>query len=221
MGCSLLFGLPQIAGAVSDEQQEYLQAMQSKLDPSRGQELFHTCQACHGPSGGGVSDGSVPRIAGQHFSVLVRQIVDFRHNKRWDPRMVHFADARHLANAQAIADVAGYVSQLEPRLQSEVQLGPGQDVERGRDVYANSCAGCHGAAGEGDGRHEVPQLAGQHYAYLLRQMDDAIANRRPSFSAEHIRLLTHLGRDNVAAIADFLARAPRQTPPLYAPGTPR
>ena len=50
-------------------------------------ELFAQCASCHGPDGGGKTDGSMPRIAGQHYRVLAKQIVDFRHGKRWDFRM--------------------------------------------------------------------------------------------------------------------------------------
>ncbi|MFX8637274.1 c-type cytochrome, partial [Acinetobacter baumannii] len=34
--------------------------------------LFRKCAVCHGPSGGGTVDGGVPRIAGQHASVLAK-----------------------------------------------------------------------------------------------------------------------------------------------------
>ena len=39
---------------------------------------------------------STPRIAGQHYSVLLKQLVDFRHGKRWDFRMEERADQHHL-----------------------------------------------------------------------------------------------------------------------------
>ncbi len=48
-----------------------------------GAVLFQTCAVCHDSSGGGTPDGHVPRISGQHFSVLVEQLVDYRNNRRW------------------------------------------------------------------------------------------------------------------------------------------
>jgi cytochrome c553 len=57
-------------------------------------------------------DGGVPRIAGQHISVLAKQLADYRHDRRWDIRMEHFADRHHLVDAQAIADVTAYIHQL-------------------------------------------------------------------------------------------------------------
>src|SRR5215831_12976071 len=97
---------------------------------------------CSGASGGGSEDGTIPRIAGQHFNVLVRQLVDYRHNMRWDVRMEHYAGRQLLTDAQSIADVAGYVTQLSrtgPR-----NVGDGQLVEHGKAVYAARCASCHG-----------------------------------------------------------------------------
>ena len=40
-----------------------------------GQEIFtHICAACHGNDGGGAAANRVPRIAGQHYPYLQRQI---------------------------------------------------------------------------------------------------------------------------------------------------
>lgn len=146
----------------------------------------------------------MPRIAGQHFSVLVRQIVDYRHDTRWDIRMEHFTGRNLLGDAQAIADVAEYTSRLtreQPR-----NVGSGELVKHGASVYAQRCAQCHGPHGEGEDAGAIPRLAGQHYPYLLRQMHDAVDGRRPNFSPEHIRLLGRLERDDLIGVADFLSR---------------
>lgn len=194
-----------VAHGASSAQREFQQAMHSKPDLERGAELFRDCAGCHGPKGGGDErQGDVPRIAGQHFSVLVRQLVDYRHETRWDIRMEHYAGKRLLADPQSIADVAGYASQLArvgPR-----NVGDGTQVEHGAQVYAARCASCHGEHGEGNGRKTIPRLAGQHYEYLLRQMYDAVDGRRPNFSPAHIRLLGKLERADLVGVADFLAR---------------
>src|SRR5579859_1505192 len=100
-GCAAAL-LSLTAYAVSTSRQELLDALHSKPSLDRGAELFRPCTACHGPSGAGTLDGGVPRIAGQHASVLAKQLVDYRHDRRWDLRMEHFADGHHLVNAQAI-----------------------------------------------------------------------------------------------------------------------
>ena len=204
----------QFAGAAATSRQEYQDALHSKPSLDRGAELFRTCLVCHGPSGAGVPDGTVPRIAGQHFSVIVGQLVDYRHDKRWDPRMEHFADSHHLENAQALTDVAAFVSQLQTQPEDILGVGSGERVSRGAQIYADACASCHGTNAQGNARAAIPQLAGQHYEYLRRQIYDAVDGRRPNFSAAHIRLLAKLDHEAIVAVCDFLSRTSRQVVPL-------
>jgi len=192
--------------ALSTAQQELAAARSLRPSLDRGAELYLTCAACHGEDGGGTADGQVPRIAGQHASVLQKQLVDFRHDRRWDVRMEHFADRHHLSDAQAIADVSAYIS----RLGAGRRGGTGDEAHLpyGAQGYAQLCASCHGAAAEGSGERGIPRLAGQHYEYLRRQIYDAADGRRPNFSTAHIRLLAHLDHEQIAAIADYLSRLP-------------
>ena len=196
--------LPLTVQAGSIPQQEYAQVLRSKPDIVHGEALFETCAACHGPQGAGVSDGTVPAIAGQHFHVIARQLVDYRYDRRWDLRMKHFTDQHHLDGAQDIADVATVISQLAVTKASD--HGSAEYLQHGGEVYAHLCASCHGAAGEGDDRDGHPRLAGQHYDYLLRQMHDALEGRRPNFSPDHVRLLRRLERDDLTGVADYLSR---------------
>jgi cytochrome c553 len=200
-----------IAKAVSDSQEELAAVMRSTPDLDHGAQLFDTCGACHGPDGGGTRDGQVPRIAGQHTSVLWRQLVDYRHDRRWDLRMEHFADRHHLSDAQAIADVSAYIHQLEPN--GPAGEGGGKLTDAGSALYAQLCRSCHGATAQGDAGRVVPRIAGQHYEYLRRQFYDAVDGRRPNFSPAHIKLLARLDHDNIEAVADYLSRLPASTPP--------
>lgn len=196
--------LPPPAHPVSNSRQEFLQALRSTPSMDRGAELFDTCAACHGSSGAGTRDGAIPRIAGQHHPVVAKQLVDYRNDRRWDPRMEHFADQHHLADAQAIRDVAEYIQHLE--ISSPPGVGTGELVEHGRSVYADRCQSCHGIAGEGDAKTLVPRIAGQHYEYLRRQFYDAVEGRRPNFSPRHVRLFAGLERDDIVGLADYLSR---------------
>jgi cytochrome c553 len=202
---------PLVALAASAARQEYLDAVRARPNLEHGAQLFENCAICHGSSGGGVEDGSVPRIAGQHREVLIKQLVDYRHDKRWDIRMERYSDKHLLADAQAIADVTGYISQLDRRTPRGV--GPGDLVKHGESVYADRCVSCHGRKAEGDAHDVVPRLAGQHYEYVLRQMYDAVDGRRPNFSSSHVRLLAKLERDDLVGVADYLSRLdwPQQT----------
>lgn len=199
------------ASGVESAREELAAATRATPDVARGEALFRDCAVCHGASGNGTDDGSVPRIAGQHFKVLVKQLVDYRHEKRWDIRMEHYAGRRLLQDSQSIADVAAYTAGLGREMPRNV--GDGTLVEHGAGVYARGCAQCHGSKGEGDNRTTTPRLAGQHYEYLLRQMHDGVDGRRPNFSSSHIRLLAKLQHDDLTGVADYLSRSQWSPPP--------
>ena len=196
--------------ALSTAAEELAEVKRSTPNLDHGAELFDTCAACHGPDGGGTSDGQVPRIGSQHLSVLWTQLIDYRHDRRWDLRMEHFSDRHHLGDAQAIADVGTYIHQLEP--DAPPGQGSGKLLGQGESLYSQLCRGCHGAAAQGDEARAIPKIAGQHYEYLRRQFYDAVDGRRPNFSPAHIRLLARLDHDDIEAVADYLSRLPGKAP---------
>ena len=207
MAWALLACCPGASWADSTESaDDYRAVLQAKPDIAHGKILFETCARCHGPSGSGALDGSVPAIAGQHFRVIARQLIDYRHDERWDVRMEHFADFPYLIFEQDVADVAAHIAQLERTGSGD--LGDGNYLEHGAVVYKRGCARCHGVAGEGSDLQGYPRLAGQHYPYLVRQMHDALEGRRPNFSPAHVRLLSHFTRDDIDGVADYLSRMP-------------
>ena len=190
--------------AMPAAEQEYQQVMHVRPDSDRGAQYFLTCAGCHGPKGGGAANGEFPRIAGQYFPVLARQLVAYRHGLRWDFRMENFADGHHLQDAQAIADVAAYISQLEDS--APAGIGTGEFMSHGANVYFRLCESCHGASGQGDPEHLVPRIGGQHYEYLRRQIHDAVEGRRPGFPAFHVKLFARLEYADIDGVADYLAR---------------
>jgi len=204
VGSMIVAVLPLTAHGVSIAEQEYQEVLRAKPDMVHCEELFETCAACHGTDGAGTRDGNVPAIAAQHLRVIARELVDYRHDKRWDERMQVFSDEHHLIGAQEIADVAAYISDLPPK--RTLGLGRGEHLDHGADVYARLCASCHGPAAEGDNLKRYPRLAGQHFEYLLRQMHDAVEGRRPNFPREHVSLLKRFEQPDFVAVADFLSR---------------
>jgi cytochrome c553 len=194
-----------VALAAPDAESEYRAVIHATLDTSHGEQLFQsTCARCHGSAASGAEDGSIPALAAQQFRFLARQLVDYRHDERWDVRMEHFADFPYLVFAQDVADVAGYLAKL-PRTGARIQ-GTGEYQSHGQSLYARRCASCHGPAGQGNDELAYPRLASQHYPYLVRQMHDALEGRRPNFSRAHVRLLSRFNRDDIDGIADYLSR---------------
>lgn len=62
--------------------------------------------------------------------------------------------------------------------------------------------------GEGNAKLLIPQIAAQHYEYLVRQIYDAVDRRRPNFSSAHVHLLARLQRDDIVGVTDYLSRMP-------------
>jgi cytochrome c oxidase subunit 2 len=172
-------------------------------NPTHGAKLYETCAACHGAQGEGIGDGSVPAIAGQPFTVVAKQLVDFRVGTRSDSRMQHFADTAHLSYSQEVADVAGYISQLAPRASPRPSIDAG--APRGTIVYIRKCERCHGAMAEGNEAEFAPRLAGQHAEYLVRQLTDAAAGVRPAMKEAHAGVIASLSHDDIAAVAASLS----------------
>jgi len=197
-------GVATVGGAKGTARTELRDAMLATPDAQRGEDLYAPCGACHGVDGRGVADGSVPAIAGQHYTVVAKQLVDFRHGQRWDIQMEHASRMQHLASGQDLADVALFVSTL-PR-GFGAGKGDGENLGIGAATFFERCERCHGPLGQGNAERGIPRLAGQHYAYLYRQLFDAVENRRPSMNKGHVELMAPLDRAQIVGISDYLSR---------------
>jgi cytochrome c553 len=124
---------PAGSGSARRARREFTEGAWLEPDLAHGAELYQTCAACHGPDGRGTEDGEIPAIAGQHGSVLLKQLTDFRHEQRWNERMQNFTDRHHLAGAQDLTDVAAYVASLRRFPPSAKGIGDGTDLSRRRE----------------------------------------------------------------------------------------
>jgi cytochrome c553 len=170
-----------------------------------GEAEFEFCRGCHRDGGAGRANGSYPRLAGQHASVMVKQIDDIRSGRRQNHRMLPFVDQTVL-DRQQVADVAAYL-QAQP-VTADNGTGPGTDLDRGRALYERDCARCHGAAGEGDAQRIVPRLSGQHYLYLLREARAIRDGSRGNGNTEMAELITGYDDADLEAVFDFVSRLP-------------
>ena len=128
-----ILAAPAIAGwnEGGGEQDEALHMTPNK---ENGIEVYEVCSACHLPEGWGTEDGTFPQLAGQHRTVLIKQLADIRALNRDNPTMYPFALPREIGGAQSIADVAEYISHLpmnpEPGRWSGYEPGTWQEALR-------------------------------------------------------------------------------------------
>jgi cytochrome c553 len=177
-------------------------ALEREGDVVRGQDAYTTCAVCHMSSGGGHSDGTFPQLAGQHASVIIKQLIDIREGRRANPLMLPFAN--RLSGSQEVADVALYLSLLPEA--AENGKGTGQDLLLGAELYGRDCTSCHGARGEGDAARLIPVLAGQHYGYMLRQIRNIGAGRRGNAHPEMVSLAAGYSDAELMALVDYASR---------------
>ena len=185
---------------------EFRAAIALEPDLAHGKELFKSCAACHQADGSGSDNGTVPVIAGQHVSVLVKQLVDFRHDRRWDSRMRGAAKQHELVDAQDLLDVSAYAESLRRPPPREGGTGDGQRLHEGQVVYHRDCEACHGRLGEGELRTLRPRLAGQHYFYMLQQLYETAEGTRPGMDEAHRERIRALSDAERSAVADYLSR---------------
>ena len=163
----------------------------SVIDLEYGEEINETCAACHGEFGEGSLDGEYPRLAGMPVAYLARQLRLFKQRERLNIPMMPYATERELPEEDVMA-VSAYLASIElptklppidesadfnayQRLQASKRViniarYPG-NIEAGGGFYRRECASCHGNDGYGDAEDAIPQLAGQHSLYLLKQVN--------------------------------------------------
>jgi cytochrome c553 len=184
---------------------EKLIALGRQGDPLRGEIAYEVCQGCHEPDAGGEIDGSYPRLAGQHATVLIKQLTDIRSGVRDNQKMYPYA-TEHVVTPQEIADIAVYLQAL-PAPQT-IGEGSGKQLARGQDLYDAHCRECHGRHGEGDAGDFYPRVGQQHYAYLLREARMIRDGERRNAHPEMVDAIDSYSEDDLAAVADHMSRLP-------------
>lgn len=165
----------------------------------------HVCSSCHGPGGHSISS-TFPRLAGQQKDYLEAQLKAFRDHTRADPhaRTYMWGMAARLSDA-LIAGIADYYSK-EPPVPGTPENSP--EAQAGRAIYNDgvaaqsvpACKACHGEHAEGNA--VIPRLAGQHRAYIERQLEAFASNARANeVMHENSKNLT---ADQIRDVAAFL-----------------
>ncbi len=180
------------------------QAIGLKPDMANGKKIYRLCANCHLDNGWGKKNGSFPVIAGQHRNVLIKQLEDIRSKNRDNPTMYPFTEPGSIGGLQGIADVTAYIASLPP--DPSPGIGSGKNLQHGKQLYQKLCTKCHGKNALGDNDSFFPRLKGQHYAYLLRQLEWIQNGYRKNANESMIERIKNLTHEDLDAIADYLSR---------------
>jgi cytochrome c553 len=181
------------------------QALAAGEPPPDVAGIVHVCSSCHGPGGHSISS-TFPRLAGQQKDYLIAQLTAFRDRTRADPHAQTYmwGMAARLTNP-IIAALATYYAGQPPTRGTPADS---PEAQAGRKIYTEGipargvppCMTCHGAKGEGNSA--FPRLAGQHSAYIERQLDAFASNARANIIMhENSKNLTP---EQISAIAAYL-----------------
>ena len=132
------------------------------------------CSSCHGPDGRSISP-TFPRLAGQQKDYIVAQLQAFRDRTRADPHaQTYMWGMAARLNDPTIDGIADYYASQTP-IAGKPDDSP--ETAAGKKIFTEgipsesvpACMACHGEKAEGNG--PIPRLAGQHQAYLARQLE--------------------------------------------------
>jgi cytochrome c553 len=167
---------------------------------------LHVCSSCHGPGGHSISS-TFPRLAGQQKDYIVAQLQAFRDHTRADPhaKTYMWGMAARLSNPTIEAIAAYYASQ--PPAAGEPAASPA--VTAGKKIFTAgipaqgvpACMTCHGDKAQGNG--PIPRLAGQHPAYLARQLE-AFQSKARANEIMH-QTSKNLTPEQISEVTAFLA----------------
>ena len=183
---------------------EFEGALALTPDTKNGLEIYRECAACHTPEGWGMSSGMVPQLAGQHRTVVIKQLADIRAGNRENEVMAPYSSIESIGGTQAVADVAGYIDTLE--ISVENGRGSGDDLEQGERLYQENCARCHGAQGEGDSEKSIPRIQSQHFGYLVTQFESIREGKRRNANPEMVVQIKDFKQDQMFAVLDYVSR---------------
>lgn len=205
MQVMVLLGLAAMAGVAAAANVDPLvqQALARPASVEKGKIVYETCRGCHKADASGRPDAGYPQLAGQHKSVLIKQMMDTRAGRRDNPRMHPFIEAGAVEDRE-IPHIAAYLNSL-PVPQTN-RKGDGKNLTKGEALYRKDCADCHGMAGEGDAAHFNPRISGQHYPYLFRESIDIRDGQRKNSNKEMVRILKPYSDEDIEAVSDYMSR---------------
>ena len=175
-------------------------------DIEAGKIRFDSCSHCHGTKGWGAYSGAYPQIAGQHASVVIKQIIDISTGQRENPEMLAAARELSAQGPQALADLAAYIESLKMNPDPGVGYADDDQLESASTTYHRVCSACHGVNGEGNGDEVIPLLQGQNFEYLLRQWKRIQSGIRKNSNPEMRELIRQMPEEELELLATYISR---------------
>lgn len=182
-----------------------------------GMQPWETCAECHGLDGISVM-ARFPKLAGQRFGYIAKQVRDIRDGRRRNDGGQMAAIAGEIDDND-LAKSAAYFAGLPPPPPDPSLATDSEDWRRGAALYRDgdavsgiaSCGSCHDDAEPK--RPDAPLLKAQHAGYLAKQLRDWRSGERRNDSSQIMpAVAAKLSDRDISALATFLASQPRLGP---------
>jgi cytochrome c553 len=180
-------------------------ALAAVPNENRGRAIFEKrCAQCHQNDAHGLGKQQVPALAGQQYAYLVKQLIDLVSFDRANNTMHEVLVKSGVSDIRSIADVAAYVANLP--VNPSPDRGSGLAKSLGKTIFDGACISCHGKGADGNDDLWIPTLRGQHYEYLLKQMQMMADGSRNNVSEDLHRVFTMYAPQELDAVADYISR---------------
>ncbi|MES2584956.1 MAG: c-type cytochrome [Pseudomonadota bacterium] len=176
-----------------------------KPDLAKGEASFGAvCASCHGADGNSGTPAN-PKLAQQHPEYLVKQLQEFKSDKRNNPIMKGFAAT---LSDQDMKNISYWLAskKAKPGAATDktlVQLG--ERIYRGgiADRQVPACAGCHSPNGAGI-PSQFPRVSGQHADYAAAQLT-AFRDGGRKNSLQMSQIAAKMNDREIKAVSDYIA----------------
>ncbi len=159
---------------------------------------LQVCAACHGADGNSTI-AQYPILAGQTARYLYLELQDFKAGRRHDPSMDPIAATLSPTDMLALAD---WFSKQKPR-PTGFTPDPAKVAAGRKKADEVLCSMCH--LGGFTGQNEIPRVAGQHYAYIRKELLDFRAKRRTNDAGNMTSVTSTLSDDDIDNLAQYVA----------------
>ena len=152
---------------------------------------------CHG-SAGKSAVPTYPILAGQNSRYLYLQLRDFQEGRRSDPEMSPVAKDLTRDEMRALSD---YFAKQKPPPQT-FKADPAKAALGKAKADETLCTMCH--LGGFAAQNEIPRVAGQHYAYIVKQLSDFKAHKRTNDAGNMTSVAHTLNDKDIENLAHYL-----------------
>jgi cytochrome c553 len=189
----------------------------TKPDLAKGQAIAtQVCATCHTVDG---SRGTpaYPILQGQHPEYMVKQLIEFKNDKRNNPIMKAMAAALSDADMKNVSAFYGNKMAKSGFAKSKESVALGEKIYRGgiADKSVPACAACHSPDGGGL-PVRFPRIGGQHADYTEAQLVAFRTGARGN-GPMMVAIAAKMSDKEIKAVSDYIAGLQRLASATPAP----